>query len=231
MARKLQTPTVPSLDAPSAAVANAIKAKPRKLSSDKLDELKKLAREDRALLQRIENGNKLLKELGEQHTEYKMKKLPELMERLGVPSIEVEGVGNEPPFKAEIKSYYVAGIKADWPDEQKKAGFDYLKSIGHDDLMKNYVSFSFPKGVSMKEIAEFIKRAKAIKIEGKKVKGKKTFLRIPDAEIERGVHWATLTSWLKDQVENHKFIPSPSDLEKIGATIGRIVDIKEVKGE
>lgn len=231
MAKKsrAEIPAVRSLTGPSGALTDAIKRKPARVSSDKLDQLKKLAREDRAILKRIENGNALLETLNNEHTEYKTKKLPELMESLGVPSIEIEGVGNEPPFKAEIRSYYVAGIKADWPDDQKKAGFDYLKSIGHDDLIKTYVGFAFPKGVSMSQIAEFIKLAAKIKIAGKKVKGKLTTVRIPDAEIERGVHWATLTSWLKDQVENHDFVPRASDLDKIGATIGRIVDIKEVK--
>ena len=194
------------------------------VSSDKLDAIKALVREDRAILQRIKNGNALLKTLKEDHNEYKMNKLPTAMEALGIPSITVEGNGNEPPFTAVLKPYYHANIRSErgkrgesWTREQRQAAFDYLKEIGHDDILRTTVTYSFPKGVTMKQVQDFCREAAKIGVGNGKSK-----MRTPAPEVEYGVPWSTLTSWLKEQVEVHKFIP---DLEKIGGVVGKVVEI------
>lgn len=209
------------IDKPSPGLVKAMSERKPVLPSEKLEKLKGMVRDARDLQIRIANGNELLGKLNGEFNEYKTKTIPDYMEGLGVPSITVDMGGNEPPFTARVRAYYKANIEADWPEEKRQEAFDYLKEIGHDDLIKTYVSFAFPKGVTTKEIEQFTKAVKAIKI-----KAGKTFLGIPIPEIERGVHWGTLTSWLKDQVERVKFIP---DLDKIGAKVGKIAVIEEVK--
>lgn len=63
-------------------------------------------------------------------------------------------------------------------------------------------------------------------VANKKKGGKNIRLDVPEPRVERTVHWATLTAWLRRQVEENKFIP---DLSKIGGFIGRRAAPKEVK--
>jgi hypothetical protein len=47
-----------------------------------------------------------------------------------------------------------------------------------------------------------------------------------EVSVKENVHSATLTAWLKEQVEKHHTIP---ELDKIGGTIGRVVTLKGIK--
>ena len=186
-----------------------VKARPAP-SEDALNALrKKLARvrdislEIADLAQRIENLKAELNLLQNQE-------LPKEMEDIGIDRLGLAAEGNLPAYDAELRSFYEANIKADWPQERRAAGFKYLDSTGNGDLIKTAVSVHLPRD----------ERAKAKALIAQLKKSGFT------VEVNESVHNQTLKAWLKEEVEKRHNIP---DLEKIGGHIGRIVRLKERK--
>lgn len=210
--------------APSAAVARRMALeKDVGPSKDKLEKLKEYARGARDLLLRITRGTALLEELNGEYKTVTMETLPDYMDQIRVPSITIdrEIVGKDkkgkpiwaPKFEVENKPYYHASIGADWPEEKRADTFEYMREIGHDDLIRTVVSYSFPRGVTMRQIDQFCKLAGKIAIGNGKNR-----IEIPSPEIARTIPWASLTSWLKGQVEREHFLPK---LDKIGGYVGK----------
>lgn len=195
-------------------------------SSERLLELKALVKRARALAIRINNGQELLGTLSKENNRLLMDEIPDLMSTLGVPSITVEGEGNEPPFSASKKPFYSAGLPESAGEEDREAGFNYLTSIGHGDLIKHEVSFLFPTNTDPKLIDLFIKAAMRIRVQAAGgSRGNKPKLEIPYPTSKRSINTATLTSWLKKQVESG-FVPK---LGPIRGFIGQKVVIKTVE--
>lgn len=180
----------------------------------------------RALAIRIGNGNELLGTLTKENNRLLMDEIPDLMGTLGVPSITVEGEGNEPPFSASKRPFYSAGLPESIGDEDQEAGFNYLTSIGHGDLIKHEVSFLFPANTDPKLIDLFVKAAMRIRVQAAGgSRGNKPKLVVPLPSTKRSINTATLTSWLKKQVESG-FVPK---LGPIRGFIGQKVVIKTVE--
>lgn len=137
--------------------------------------------------------------------------LPDLMDSIGSRSIELAGEGNQPPFIAKLVPYYYANIAADWPDEKKKAAFDWLTVNGHGDLIKTNVAIPFKREDRLKALALVEKLVAEMKL---------------SPTVKEEVHFMTLTAWLREQVEEYETIP-PLDL--FGGDVGRVVQIKPVK--
>lgn len=220
MAKKLN-----GSDAPSAAVAQAIRRTKPEVSSDKLEQLKTLVREARTLEVRIGNGEELLEKLRTERTRYLQNVIPDAMTTLKIPSITIDAEGNEPAYTASNKPFYSAGISSKWDEEKQREGKEYLKEIGHGDLLKQEVTFLFPVGTDLSLVQRFVKEAMKLRIMDKK----KRRLEIPYPTIREGVHSGTLTSWLKRLVESRDALVPKLKLEKIGAYIGQKVELKTVK--
>ena len=137
--------------------------------------------------------------------------LPDLMDKIGSRSIELEGEGNNPPFIARLVPYYSANIAADWPEEKRKAAFDWLEANGHGDLIKTDVAVPF-KREERKKAVELVEQLR------------EKFNLFPT--VKEGVHFMTLKGWLREQIENKGELPP---LELIGGDVGRVVEIKPVK--
>lgn len=213
---------------PPPEIAEAIEntEREKKVPADKLEKLKKLVRQARTLQVEI---NSLESDADGKRgvlNKLRTQDIPDFMNDIQVPAITVEKEGNMPRFAARRVPFYSANISSKWEEDQKEAAYKYLKKIGHDDLIKNNVSFAFPRGTTQKQLAEFIERAKKIKIttiEGRGKKAKKRRLEIPPAEVKKGVNGRTLTRWLKDQVELEGKVP---DLVKIGGTVGSVAELE-----
>lgn len=235
MALKYTAPAVPDTKppkkpGPSPELIKAMKEKPKKVSPQKLEKLQGLAEDVRALRARHNNGEVLLSALSAQIADLERNRIPDFMSEIGVPAITVEAKGDLPGFTLENRPFYQANISQKWEPIKIEQGFDYLKSIGHDDLIRTEVVFPFPRGIPQKAVNQFLKLAKKIavtwmaveEIEGKggKVKRKKVkkALEIPAAEVDQRVNDKTLTAWLRKQVEEEQFFP---DLEKIGGFVGQ----------
>lgn len=120
-----------------------------------------------------------------------------------------------------VENYYHAVIKADWPDAQRKAAFAHLEELGAGDLIKAEMTITFQR--------EDLEAAKELEV------AIKLWLKTKKLDIapmlNLNVPWATLTAFVKSEMEKpidpHA---APSDkpkmnLEKLGATVGRICKI------
>lgn len=136
--------------------------------------------------------------------------LPDLMDEIGIASIALPADGNLPPVTAQLKPYYAANIQAKWPEQQRKAAFDWLDQHGHGDLIKTEVTVLFPR----EERAEASELLEELRGEGL------------EPVIKENVSHQTLTAWLKEQVERSGILPP---LELLGATVGRIVRLSTPK--
>lgn len=143
-------------------------------------------------------------------TELYTKLLPDLMDEVGVKELTLEAEGNEPGVEVSLEPFYAANIAAKWPEEKRKAAFDWLDENGHGDLIKTSVVVTFPRE-DRKEALKFSKQVKKLGF---------------THSLEEGVHFKTLTSWLKEQYTNQKKLPP---LETFGATVGRVVKLTTKK--
>jgi len=193
-------------------LAAAIVASPPRLDGDKLIELKEMVTAARDLEIEREQLNEKLKEVNSKLDGPEglyFKKLPQFMAEIGLTSMTLEPDGNLPGYIATASPYYKASISAEWPDEQRMEAFKYLESEDAGDLIKTEVTVAFPRE-QRKAALQFQKIAR----------------KYGDATIKEAVAWNTLTAWLKDQVEEHGYMPQ---LDKIGGMVARIVKLKEKK--
>jgi soluble cytochrome b562 len=139
--------------------------------------------------------------------DFYFKKLVTLLDEAGVTEIILTAEGNMPEVKATAKPFYRANISSDWPDDKRRAAFDWLDQNGHGDLIKTEVNVVFNR----EQRSDALKFAEEQRQTGKTV--------IPKENIP----WATLTAWLKEMVEKKGIMPP---LETIGGTVGRVVALK-----
>lgn len=196
-----------------------------KPSSDKLDAIRAKARQARDLEFQIKNLEEQVKEHKIQLYDIYSNQLPDLMLGAGVDTIGLPQEGNYLGWDYNLETFYRANIAAKWPNEKREAAFDYIKSMGAEDLIKTEVVVYFPKG-GVKLAQKLLSQVKKIKM--KPPKGKKVAPKIR-AELSRSIPHGSLSAWLKELVEKRHKVPSASDLEKIGGAIGRIVKPEERK--
>lgn len=140
----------------------------------------------------------------------KHKTLPDKMVEAGITSLGIEAAGNLPAVEARLSNYYHANIAADWDPARRAEGFAYLDSVGARDIVGTTVTISFGRSKEERDLAD------------------RVLLGLRKLNVvyrtEHGVPWATLTAWLREQVEHKKRVP---DLVKIGGTVGQVVKLKQ----
>ena len=196
---------------PPAFLAEAAAARPEAAASEdrllalraKVAEARDLEATKADLEQRRKDANIALQKLY-------FKELPDMFDELGIPEIALAPEGNHPGVKAKAKPYYRANIAADWPDEKRKAAFEWLVGNGDGDLIKTEVVTAFPRGAY--ELA--VSYAEQARANGLTV------------AVKESIPHATLTSWLKESIEKHGVMPP---LDTIGGTVGRVVEVKTLK--
>jgi hypothetical protein len=173
-----------------------------------LDQIKEKARELRDLEQERTNLEERLTAVGRRIEAIRHADLPDLMNEAGCSSFTLEAEGNNPPFEVTKRPFYSANIAAKWPDNKRRKAFDAVSEHGGSDLIKTTVTFTFGKG----QVKQAMKLADDH--------------RLLQPEVKESIHFASLTSWLKERVEAGKPVP---DLDLIGGRIGQIVEPKKVR--
>lgn len=142
-----------------------------------LDEVSRLAFEQIALEDQIENISLTLKELTEKLTLIAQTKLPQAMQAVGINKFTTKD-----GFAIEVKPFYSASIKED----NQEACFAWLKASGHDDIIKNEVKTTFGRGeenLAMKVVETL------------------NLMHIPCTN-KKSVHPQTLSAFVREQVES-----------------------------
>jgi len=180
------------------------------IPADRLAQLRDLVAEARDLERRKAQLQEELSDVNKQLTGeggMYFKKLPDLMGEVGVSVVTLEADGNNPAVEAKAGPYYACNIAVGWPEEKRKAAFEWLDTNGHGDLIKTEVTVQFRRE-DRNDAVRFLELARAF----------------GTPEIKEAVHHGTMTAWLREQVEQHQYIP-PLDL--IGGAVGRSVKLKE----
>ncbi len=201
------------MNEPSAAVLRRSSASKAKPDQDKLDKLQEAASEVRDLEATLKDLIERQKEIEAKVFTLYHETLPTLMDLAGVDRIGLPASGNLPAMDAYLCPFYRASIAASWPEEQRKAAFNFLESKGHGDLIKTAVSIAFPR----EERKQAVELAETLAEQGLA------------PQVNEMVHHGTLTSWLKEQIEERNQSFTQSELEALGASVGRIVNLKERK--
>lgn len=192
---------------PSAAVASAIASTPRrKPTENQLEKVRDAVRRARDIDFKMSELSEQQRALGAEKQEMLHRTLPDLFDEVGIRGIDLEAEGNMPGYDTEVRPYYHANIR----DENAEAAFAWLEKEGHGDLIKTVITVELGRGER--------KLARAVESALKKLK--------VDYGRKLGVPWNTLTAFVKEQIEDHGTTP-PLDL--LGATVGRVVKLKERK--
>lgn len=139
--------------------------------------------------------------------------MPNLLDALKLDRIGIAPDGNKPGADFKMASYYSANIAASWDDDRKELGFALLEKLKAGDLIKAEVTSRLPKG-SLKVAKQLVAAAKKLGV---------------TAVLKKSVHNQTLSAWLRELYEDrHQSLPQ-SELEKIGASVGRKVVPEERK--
>lgn len=188
--------------------------KPKQASQSDIEKVQDFAREAISLEYEIKDMQEVLNEKTKRKTELLTKVLPDSMNEAGIDNIGIPAEGNLPGMDVKLRPFYNANIAANWPEVKRKEAFDYLESLGEGDLIKTDVTVNFGRE-DRQAALDFVKRL--VDDDG-----------LENVSIKEAVHFQTLTAWLKDQIENHSFIP---DLGKIGGVFQTVAKLTERKDD
>lgn len=195
---------------PSAALVARMQADKTATPEDRLEGIRSHLRIARDTAKEILDTEARLKTLKEEQVTRLQKDLPDLFDEANIDKLGLPAEGNLPAYDCKLDPYYHASISADWPEEKRTLAFDYLAGAGAEDLVKSLIIIALPRG----------ERKTAKKVEAGLEKAGVPYVTKLD------VPWNTLTAWVKEQVEKNKTLPK---LDLIGATVGRVVKLKERK--
>lgn len=180
---------------------------------DRLERITALLRRVRDLRLDAEDWEARRKVANAEINDLTFRQLPELFQQAATTNVGLAPEGNLPGFQATLKPYHKANISAEWPLEKRIDGFNHLRDMGGADLVRNTIIVEFGRGED--EMA----------------------LRLADWLIANGmsytrsmtVPWASLTAWLREQCLKFRRDFTRDQLEAIGATVGHVVEVKQVK--
>lgn len=158
--------------------------------------LSSLIREAQRQSETVAEHEELAKQAKVEYQRIVRELIPAEMERMGLDRVDVDG------NSVSIKPFVYATI----PESRKEEAFNFLRSIGEDDIIKNEVKVTFGKGQDNRAGALFGE----LQSQGL------------DPEQRQAVHPSTLKAWIKDRMAAGKEI----DLEMFGAYIGTEATIR-----
>lgn len=144
--------------------------------------------------------------------------LPELMRQAGVDHVGIPREGNLPAYELRLTDVVQANIAAAWPEERRRAAFDWLDANGHGDLVATEVVLSFPRE----------RREEALTLAGEMRRRQAQGQLSAHVGVREAVHPSTLKAWLKTMLKTSKRLPP---LETIGGSLLRIATLKQKQQE
>jgi len=170
-------------------------------SNDSLSGVADLARQAKEIGLQIEDLEVTLAEKKEAQKELLENRIPEALREIGMSKFEMTDGS-----MIEVKQYYSGSI----PANRKGEAFEWLRSNGYDDIIKNTVACNFGRGEDevAKQFAEFASTQGF------------------DAQTKTEVHPQTLRAFIKERVETGEEFP----MELFGAWVGQRATVKRKKG-
>ena len=189
----------------------AASASPR-ANADKLNTVRDCARKMRDTQLEIADLEEKLSQANKRLQHLRFTELPDLFAEAGVTSVGLEAEGNMPAYEVQVRPYYYANIRADWPEEKREEAFQLLSDLGHESVIATEVAVRFDRG-DYKKAMDLI--------------GKLSGDLGLHPSLRQSVPWNTLTALLKSEFEAGRGGAIP--LDKLGATVGREARLKKEK--
>ena len=161
-----------------------------KVDGEKGSTLSNLIRQSMEIDEKIAEAEQYLKDLKFQKRKVNEEDIPNLMQEMGMDSVTVDG------NKVALRQFVHARIS----DDKKQEAFQWLRSIGEGDIIKNDVTVSFKAGED--------NMAGAV-IDDLRGQG------LEPAQ-KTHVHAQTLKAWVKSRIESGKEI----DFDTFGVFVG-----------
>jgi len=180
---------------------------------DQLTTLRARVARVRELRLEISDLEQRLKIANTEITQLTRAELPDAFGEAGINHLGLEASGNLPAYEAKLKPFYKAVISAEWEPDRQASAFELLEERGAADLVKTTLTAELGRGE--RELAKAVRAAMV------------AAGVVPQEKL--AVSWNTLTAWLKEAIEKRKEEFSAGELEKLGAQVGRVVEVREVK--
>jgi hypothetical protein len=155
----------------------------------------------------IHNLEKELQEAKDKRKEIVQRTFPQFLDNIGLDKVGLAEYGVD----MVVEAYYHANI----PEEKQVQAFQWLEDNGHDSLIKLTLTISLNRGDY--DFGKKLQERVETFLSANKVKA--------TVQSKLGVPWNTLTAFVREQTEAGVALP----LDLLGATIGRIVKIKQRK--
>jgi hypothetical protein len=181
---------------------------------DKLEQVRDKVRRFRDLEMEIADAEAHLKQLRLEKSELEYMVLPDLFSQNKVTHIGLEAEGNVPAYIARIEDYYKANISKEWPMSKREKAYDWLTKHKLGDIITSCITIELDLGTAklLKKIQTALNKLGVVYYK------------------EQSVHWGTLTAAVKEMHKAGKPL-GDTDLRTIGATVGRVVKLKQKKGD
>jgi len=166
------------------------------------DRLSEAVREAHRVDHEITKLEESLERLKAKKQELLTKKIPDLMGEVGTNVFGVPGTDVE----CRVVPYYHASLKED----KLPAAVKWLDQNGHGDLPKRTVAIEFNR--------EDQEAARRIFQRVQQMLAEEDIIERTQLSMKYGIHWKTLTAFVKEQVEKGAALP----LELLGATVGQV---------
>lgn len=196
----------------SPAVAALAERKKPKINEDRLQRIREKIAIGRSLDADIEDHESRLKDLKKKRYELLTTELPTLFEGAGIDRLGLDASGNLPAYDARLKPHFKAVLPPKEEPERRQAALDLLSEKEAGDLSTTEVAVHFERG------------------EEKKLAKLRSFLDKHRMHYlaDTGVHWGMLTAWVKECFQSRRPL-SQDELTTLGATVGKIVELKKRK--
>ena len=183
-------------------------------TKDKLDQVRDAVRHFRDLDLEIHMLEERIKERKVSRYNMMMGTLPEIFMKSGIDSLSLQAEGNLPAYEASLNDYYHANVSTDWDDQQQEEAFDLLNKRKSADIIKHTIEIRF----GLKETSLF-KKFLALIRPNKEISSR--------VVVHKSVPWNTLTAMIRETYEKGGEF-SDGELRILGATVGKIVKLKEI---
>lgn len=179
-------------------------------SENSLEKIRDKLREARDVTRKINDTEESLKLLKKDLHSLRHETLPDMFNEVGIDQLGLPPEGNMPGYDCNLGPYYHANIAADWPQDKRTEAFAYIEKRGDGDLIKTEITILIPRD----------ERKKAKKVESALKKMKVNYT------VDLSIPWATLTAYVKEQIEKHDAI---LPLDTLGAQVGSVVKLNQRK--
>ncbi len=198
---------MPPADRPPADLAALVQSEVLQARGDRLVALQAMGARLRDLRLELAVADEHAAQLRRNVQAIEQRAMPDLMIAARVDNIGVLPEGNKPGLDFELTRYTHAVIGSDWDPERRAKAFHALEELGAGDLVRHTVVVTFRR----EEHEEASALAHRLNQSGYSV------------SVEKGVHWGTLTSWVKKKISEGADLP----MDTLGAHTGWVVKCKE----